>query len=251
MSSINNIYMPYIHDFHNEKSISLYKDYYEVLGFNVVVLEYKKNSTVDYPQMIKNLLLNNSESTYIFIDNVLITKQSINQAIELSKDYNCLIKPSNKMYIIEDSESIDNVLKSLTQDEILENFIYSNEKKYTMWPMDGALIFNANIFNEIVYINESIKEPSVMGFDLCYKNSLSGGTIFIQSDSYKISPSIVNINENIMAMYANYLESLVSLFDQPNNLHIYKNQILEKVQECEAIDQIFNIEKFFLENRYI
>jgi hypothetical protein len=251
MSYINNVYIPYVDGFHDKKNLFLYKNYYEKIGFNVVLLEYNKHFEIDYYEIINNLIQSGSEEVYIIIDSVLLTKHSIDQSIELAKDYKALIKPSYKTYIIDDDESINNILKSLMNDEILENFIYSNEKKYIMWPMGGAWIFSPSIFNDTVYINKKIKEPSVLGFDLCYKNSLSGGTIFIQSDSYKISPSTANINKDIMDMYKKYLESLVNLFDCHNNLHIYKNQVLEKVKECDAKDEIFNIEKFFLQSRYI
>ena len=251
MSSIINIYIPYIHEFHNRENILLYKNYYKNIGFNVVLMEYEKDFDIDYAEVINNLLLNENESIYIIVDSVLLTKHSLHQAIELANRYKCLVKPSNKTYIIEDNESIDNILKSLTCDEILENFTYSNEKKYVMWPMDGAWIFSTEIFNDFVNINKKIKEPSMLGFDLCYKNSLSTATIFIQSDSYKISPSTANINNDLMSMYIKYLESLVSLFNNPDSLHIYKNQVLEKVKECDAKDEIFNIEKFFLQTRYI
>lgn len=252
MSYTNNIYIPYIEGFHSIENFSFYKKYYNDIGFNVKSFGKLKNNNLNYLEIIKNLLIDEEEEIFIIVDYLILPKFVLHQAIELSKKYKCLIKPTNKIYILNDEKDKNKVTDCLINDKILDNFNYSENIQYDLWPLDGAWIFHKEsidiLFNKV---NFNINEPAAFDFDITYKNALFNHLIFIKSDAYKIYPNNINIDINILFAYKSYLQSLFNLFGIPENIYLYNNQILDKIDFCEIQDYIFNVEKYCKKQRYI
>lgn len=252
MSFTNNIYIPYIEGFHNLDKFLLHKKYYEDIGFNVKIFGDGSTGELNYSKMIKDLIVKENEEVFVIIDNLIIPSFSIHQGIDICMNNKSLVKPTNKTYMIEgdDDENINNIITSLKGDEILENFNYSYQKYYKMWPMNGSWIINKNIQFEIEQFNIDISSPTSYDFDLCYRNAIFNNLVFIQCDSYKINPIPANVDNGILLIYKDYLESIANLFGLPENIYLYKNQVLEKLKE-EDVKDIFNIDKYFSSFRYI
>jgi hypothetical protein len=251
MSYTNNIYIPYIEGFHNKENFLIYKNYYNNIGFNVKTFGEIYDGDINYSKIINDLLLNGTEETFIIIDYLIIPKFSINQGIYLSQNYQCMVKPTNKTYILDDINDMNKVIYCMINDEILSSFNYSNETTYQVWPLNGSWIINSKNYKESIYINDSIKDPVAYDFDFSYKYSLLNDLIFIQSDSYKVNPVSININPTTLFVYNEYINSLTNLFDSPKNVLIYKNEVLQKIDECDIKNNIFNVDKYFTSIRYI
>lgn len=250
MSSINNIYIPYIENFHNKEIFEYYKKYYNQIGFNVKKIFIENSKDINYSKII-NDLIEKKDEIIIFIDYLIIPKFSIQQSIYLAEKYKAIVKPSNKTFIIDNDADGIKIIESLISDEILDNFNYSNDMYYKTWPLNGAWIWNSKDFNELNKINESIDNPLAYDFDFCYKYANLNKLIFIQADSYKINPICVQIDKNIEFIYNEYLQSLVNLYGTPENIFLYKNEILEKIDSNYIEKYIFDIDKYFSSVRYI
>lgn len=249
MSYTNNIYIPYIKGFHNEDKFIIYKNYYTSLGFNVKTFGDDSCNDINYSDLINNLILTEQEEIFVIVDYVIIPSFSLHQAIDLCNEYECLVKPMNKTYIIDND--YETILDKLINNDVLDNFNYSNKMSSTLWPLDGSWVIKRNNFNNFVSINNNIKGPIAFDFDLCYKYLIDNKIIFIETDSYKISPSPVNIKHEVKMIYSRYIESMMNFFDFPENLYVYKNQHLIKFNECDIKEKIFNLNKYFLSQRYI
>jgi hypothetical protein len=247
MSYTPNIYIPYIEGFHFEDYFLIYKNYYNSIGFNVKTFGELKDGKINYSKIINNLLQNENEEIFIIIDYIIIPKFAIDHGIEACKKYEYLVKPTNKVYIIEDYDQSNKITEALTSDDVLMNFDYSNKSFYDMWPLDGAWIFNKKNIKEIM----EFSEPAGYDFNICYDYGKSDGVIFIQSDGYKIYPNFINIDQNTLFIYKSYLESIKNLFGVPENIFSYKNQILEKIEVCTVENTIFNVDQYFSKKRYI
>lgn len=250
MSSINNIYIPYIENFHDKNTFDFYKKYYNQIGFEVKKIFIENSTTINYSKIINNLIEKKDE-TIIFIDYLIIPKFSIEQSIYLSKKYNAIVKPSNKTFLIDNNLDSNKIIQSLISDEILNNFNYSNTMHYKTWPLNGAWVWSYKNFNKLNFINENIENPLTYDFDFCYKNSILNKLIFIQADSYKLNPIFFQIDQNIEFIYNEYLKALVNLYGMPENIFLYKNQTLEKINLEYIEKNIFNTDKYFSSMRYI
>jgi len=247
MSYTNNIYIFYIKGFHNKENFLIYKNFYNNMGFNVKVFGSGDKDSINYSQSINELFEKENEEIFIIIDNLIIPNFAIYQAIDLCKKYECLVKPSNKMYVIEDKNQAEKITNSLTQNKILENFNYSNISRGDLWPLNGAWVINSKNIKKIT----NFQTPVGYDFELCYNFGVSEGIIFIQSDSYKLNPNIINIDENVLFTYKSYLRSIKNLFGSPKNVNLYQNEDLNKIDECMIEDNIFNIDQYFSKTRYI
>jgi hypothetical protein len=247
MSYTHNVYIPYIEGFHNKEYFSIYEQYYTSLGFNVKIFGALEEGRLNYSSMISHLINSEEEEVFIIIDYLIIPKFAIEEGVEVCKKYECLVKPTNKVYIIDEEQQASNIIESIANNKILKSFDYSNISFYDMWPLDGAWIFNKKNIKEIINFNE----PAGYDFNICYDYGKSEGLIFIKSDGYKIYPNFINIDQNTLFIYRLYLQSIKNLFGLPENVFSYKNQILEKIKDCEVENVVLNLDKYFYKKRYI
>lgn len=250
MSYTNNIYIPYIQGFHDEKKFIFYENYYKKLGFNVKKIELDKEKEINYNKIIKKIL-ENDEEVFIFIDYLIIPHFAINQAIEVSTNNKCIVLPFNKTYLINDKEQMDKIISSLTSDEILESFYYSDSMICKVWPLGGAWVIHKDSFNDLTKPNDLTETLYSYDFHICYLQYIFNNLIFVESDSYKYNPDSASVDENILFLHKQYLTSLTNLFGIPTESYIYKNQVLEKIEPEVCQEFIFNIDKYFSDIKYI
>jgi hypothetical protein len=247
MSYTNNIYMFYIDGFHNKTSFLIYEKFYNDMGFNVKTFGAGDKNGIDYSKSINDLFEKEDEEVFVIIDNLIIPNFVLHQAIDLCERYECLVKPSNKIYMIDDESQAEKILESLTSNEILENFNYSDMARDDFWPLNGAWVVHSKSIKNTIDFNA----PVGYDFEFCYNFAFEQGVIFIQSDSYKLNPDVINIDENILFICKSYLSSIKNLFGTPRNVYLYQNQSVNEVDECLVEDKIFNINKYFSKTRYI
>jgi hypothetical protein len=251
MSYTHNIYIPYTEDFHDKEKFNFYKKYYNDIGFNVKPLNISNDSGVNYTKIINDTITSGNEEVYIIIDSVIVSKFSINLAIELSENYNCLIKPVNKVYMIDNEDSMNSIMSSIINETDITDLYYDIDKRYETWPMGGAWVIPASAVNENIKINENIDIPLAFDFEFCYKNSIFNKIIFLQTDGYKLKPSHPYFNINAIFLYKEYLRSMMNIFGSPENVFKNKNMVLEKVEKDKIEDIIFNVERYMSIPRYI
>jgi hypothetical protein len=249
MSYTNNIYIPFIESFHTEETFFFYKKYYESIGFKVNKLSYDYKNEINYFNIIEEVI--KKEEILILIDYSVIAPFALHQSINLCLENKCVIKPSNKLYMVSDEDQINNIIDSIVKDKIVENFYYDSDMRYKVWPLDGAWVIHKDSFNISLENNKIISGPLGYDFDLCYKQYIFNNLIFVESDSYKFNSAKANIGEDVKFIYENYIESLTNIFGFSNNSYVYRNQVLEKIDGDYCKESIFNIKEYFSSERYI
>jgi hypothetical protein len=246
----NNIYIPFIKDFHSEEMFLFYEKYYKNMGFNVKKINLDILGEINYFKIIEEMM-KNDEEVFIFIDNLIIPEFAIRQAVELSVENKCLVIPTNKLYLINDDIQINNIIDSLNDDIVLNSFYYSKNYRYKVWPLDGAWVIHKDLFDTPIDNNESIDTPIAYDFDMCYKQYLFNNLIFIRSDSYKFNPNLADIDHNVLFIYKEYIKSLINIFGFTNSSQVFDNQILKEIPPDDCKNIIFNVDKYFSDMRYV
>lgn len=251
MLSTRNIYIPYVDGFHDKDKFNFYEKYYKDIGFNVKTLNYKIGDEIDYTSMINDIVKSSSDEIFIVIDYIIVSKFAINLAVELSLEYKCLVKPTNKIYMIDDVDDMNEIVNSMLTESLINSLYYGTENRYQAWPMDGAWVIPSKILDKNIEINKNIISPIGFDFEFCYKNAIFNKIIFLQTDSYKLKPISPNFTYQDLFIYKNYLSSLINLFGTPENVFKYKNMVLEKVDPCKVQDLVFNLDRYFSSPRYM
>jgi hypothetical protein len=250
MSFINKVYIPFIEDFHDENKFLFYEKYYNQIGFDVKKIILIKEEDINYPNLIKKMS-EEDEEVFIFIDYVILPPFSIHQAIDLSIKNECTVIPMTKMYLINDEQQIQNAIDSFVNNTILENFYYSSNNKFKVWPLEGCWVIHKNSLDEHSIGNNNIESPSSYDFDFCYKQYIFKNLIFIESDGYKFLFNFATIDSSVLFVYKEYLEAMVNLFGFPKEIYLYKNQVLEKIDSEKCKEVIFSLERYFSYGKYV
>lgn len=152
------------------------KKYYEDEGF--LVEECDSGHEPFNVSASRNLCkIGNDDDLIIIVDaDTIIPSYAIDEAVDLAKKYNVLVKPTIRTYLLNDLDSLKEVILKIKSDEIIDHLVYKS-KSPDLHP-GSSWVIPKNIFKEVGGFNEDFFGYGFEDLDFNYKCAMISKSIY-------------------------------------------------------------------------